>query len=495
MADFGSFAPSDIPSVDPTSPDAQALAAALGKTWPAKLAQSTWGALTLPGDVYAGKTQIPSAMGVPGAAPADAGEVRMEPNSFGSLMGMTGGWSAPGHESPIARSADLAGLVMSGTGASAPAGAVGAGPVRRAASLPMDHEARMARAAEQGFEGPWYHGSMRTDRLTEKGAIDPRRATSGPMPYFTDSPEMAAGYAMGKKGDTSLADFGNVQDYFHVSPSDLWPGTRSRSPITVEQSWHYLPPETRADILSKAKRVGYENFQEASGPYTLHPPGVEATLSPDHFDYLMQTSARRNPLSALREMWHDGGNLVGSEGDLSTIFKLAGYPHPISEAAAPWTEARGILPAMLAMRNPLHTENQQLMSGEVLPALERAFARDRSRKQEYGADMWDKNTRFTPREWVQNAKEDYAKGDNSFVWTSVPDKITAQLRAMGYDGLIDTGGKMGGQSHKVAIPFGPEQVRSIFAAFNPANIGKKNLLGAGAPYPRSFGSLSSGGDE
>ena len=90
--------------------------------------------------------------------------------------------------------------------------------------LPMDEASRMARAADQGYEGPWYHGSMRTDRLTDSGKIDPRRATSGPMPFFSNDPEMASGYAMGKKGDTSLEDYGDVRQYFTVDPKDVMRG-------------------------------------------------------------------------------------------------------------------------------------------------------------------------------------------------------------------------------------------------------------------------------
>lgn len=352
----------------------------------------------------------------------------------------------------------------------------------RRSALPMDEASRMARAAEMGYEGPWYHGSERTDRLTDKGKIDPRRATSGPMAFFTDNPEVASNYAK-SKADTSLnydLDVG-VQDYFHVSPKQL--GINGRAPLTVEQSWHYLPRDVQQDILSKAKRVGHENPDTASGPYTLH--DYDATLSPDHFDYLMKTSARGNPLKALREMWHDGGELVGNETAMTDIYRLAGYPYQISEAAAPWTQANGVMPARIRMQNPLHTDNQQLMIETVLPRLEEVFKRDRSRKKEFGADDWDKNTRWTPREWIQQAKEDYAKGDNSFVWTSIPDKITNALRSMGYDGVIDTGGKMGGQGHRVAVPFGPEQVRSQFARFDPKDLGKSGLLLSDSGQPGS----------
>ena len=64
----------------------------LGQTWPARMAQGAWSAAKLPGDVYAG---------------------RVDPLS----------------EEGIGRAADLGGLVMGGTFAGAPRGALGAGPV------------------------------------------------------------------------------------------------------------------------------------------------------------------------------------------------------------------------------------------------------------------------------------------------------------------------------------------------------------------------------
>jgi hypothetical protein len=347
--------------------------------------------------------------------------------------------------------------------------AAGAGTMKKALKEPLEL------AKEQGYEGPWYHGGVRMDRFTESGKINPKRATSGPMPYFTDSPEMASSYAMGKKPDTSLQDEGHVADYFTVSPKSL--GLSGRHPVTVENSWHFLPPEVKQEIMAKAKRIGYENPAEASGPLTLHPDGASGvTLSDDHYDWILKHEARGNPLAALREMWHDSGEFVDDPSQLTQVYKLAGYPHAISETTAPWTEARGVFPAMIKMKNPLKTEDQELMTKEILPKLEEAFKRDRSRKQPYGADMWDKNVRYTPKEWVQQAKEDYAKGDNSYVWTSIPDKVTNELRKLGYDGIVDTGGKGGGQSHRVAIPFAPEQVRSKFAKFKPEQHGESGLM-------------------
>lgn len=354
-------------------------------------------------------------------------------------------------------------------------GAAVSGAEKASKALDMSEPARMARAKEQGFEGPWYHGGLRMDRFTQTGKIDPKRATSGPMPYFTDNPEMASAYAMGKKPDTSLqlTDEGKVSDYFTVAPKQL--GLSGRTPMSVEQSWHYLPQNVKQEILSKAKRVGYQDPETASGPIVLHPEGTDATLSSDHYDWVLKHEARGNPLAALREMWHDSGELINNEPELNHIYRLAGYPHEISEANAPWTEARDVFPAMLRMKNPLDTTDAATLRDKVLPSLEKEFKNDRTRKAPYGVDMWHKTARYTPKEWVQQAKEDLAKGENSYVWTSIPDKVTNALKKMGYDGILDTGGKMGGEGHTVAIPFEPHQVRSKFAKFDPRHTNSTNM--------------------
>ena len=58
-----------------------------------------------------------------------------------------------------------------------------------------------AAAAPDGTPLRLYHGMMRADRLGDR--FKKSRATSGPMPFFTDDPEIASKYAAGKQ-DTSL---------------------------------------------------------------------------------------------------------------------------------------------------------------------------------------------------------------------------------------------------------------------------------------------------
>lgn len=362
---------------------------------------------------------------------------------------------------------------------------VGGGQLRRALSALLRDplEIRMARAKALGFdtETEWFHGAGRLDRLLERGAIDARRSTSGPMPYFTDDPTIASNYAKGKPDTSRIAtDEGNVADYFTVSPREVTPGSRERTPMSVERAWHRLAPELRERIRDLAPRVGYARDEAGdyvrNSPLIVHPSGEHGGLSsPDHYEWVLRHEAKGNPLTALRMIWHDGGELIGNESQMSEIYRLAGFPHRISDDAAPWVEASGVLPARLRIQQPLITSDKDALQ-RVVQTLRSDLKGSRARRAPYGSDPWDKNTRYTPKEWIEQLARDVEAGENSFVWTSIPDQVTARLQAMGYDGIIDVGGKLGGAGHRVAIPFSPSQVRSRFAAFDLARKDSGDLL-------------------
>ena len=325
----------------------------------------------------------------------------------------------------------------------------------------------------------YIHGTQRLDRLLSGKTIDPKRATSGPMPYGTNDPQIASNYAKGK-ADTSLINEGDISQSFQVTPKQL--GISGKTPLTVEQSWNFLPANKKAEILDKYHRVGYENLDEFTGPYTLHPSGVDASLgSRKHMNFSLK-QAQGNPLKALRDVWHDSGQIFNTPEDLAQIYKLSGYEHQISNTNAPWFQAQGIMPGKALISNPLNTADTQAINDTIIPALTNAFKKDRT-KLKIGADQWAKESAFTPKAWIDQLAKDSAAGKNSNVWTSIPDKVTEQLKQLGYNGIVDTGGKMGGQSHQVVIPFSSDQVRSKFAAFDPfrRNAALAAALGVAAP--------------
>lgn len=332
----------------------------------------------------------------------------------------------------------------------------------------------------------YYHGTERLDRLLEGKTLDPRRATSGPMPFGASKPEVASNYAIGKADTSRIAtDMGDMKNYFQVNPKELG-FTRSRSPYSVEQTWYFLSPEKKAEILDKAKRVGYENLDEYSGNFITHQAGTKGMpVSEDTWKYYLERESQNNPLTALRKIWAESGNLGPyDQSKLADIYKLAGYPYQISQSNAPWTSAKGVLAGKARITNPLDTSNMDELQTKVLPALEEAFKNDRTRIKTGGADQWDKNTRFTPKQWVEQLRNDIANGENSYVWTSIPDKITKQLEKLGYNGIFDTGNKgKSGIDYDVIIPFEPSQIRSRFAAFDPMKVNKPDLLAGAAAIP------------
>jgi len=347
--------------------------------------------------------------------------------------------------------------------------------------LPPNNTAEQRAAAMGAID--YLHGTERLDRLLAKKNLDPRKATSGPMPYGTNSPELASNYAM-SKADTSLSamDTGELANYFQVFPQAM--GQRGSVPRSVESVWYSLPLDKKAEILDKAKRVGYQNFDQAEGPLTLPPPVVNAmNVGEDTWNYYLNKESKGNPLAALKKIWAESGALYNQEEKLADIYKLAGFPYQISQSNAPWSSAQGVLLGKARITNPLVSTNTDELQTKVIPALEEVFKNDRTRVKTGGADQWDKNTRYTPKQWLEQLKQDTDKGENSYVWTSIPDKVTKQLEKLGYNGIIDTGGKGGGIGHEVVIPFKPEQLRSKFAAFDPMKVNKPDLLAGSIAIP------------
>jgi hypothetical protein len=338
------------------------------------------------------------------------------------------------------------------------------------------------RAAAQGYID-YYHGTERLDRLLEGKTLNPKRATSGPMPYGTDNPVVASNYATQKQDTSRVAnDTGDMANYFQVSPKSLG-DNRSRTPYTVEQTWYRLSSEKKAEILDKARRIGYENPDQGTGKFVVHSSDKGAPYGKQTFDYTLERESNGNPLTALRKLYAESGMLdVYAPSELADIYKLAGYPYEISQANAPWASASGVMLGKARITNPLVTENVDELKNTVLPALQEAFKNDRTKAKAYGADQWDKNTRYTPKQWIDELAKDLEEGKNSYVWTSIPDKVTDQLKSLGYNGIIDTGGKGGSTGHQVVIPFEPSQVRSRFANFDPKKVNEPSLIAGAIPF-------------
>lgn len=304
-----------------------------------------------------------------------------------------------------------------------------------------------------------YHGTARPDRVGT--VFQKKRATSGPMAFFTSEPVLASSYAQGKQ-DTSLAyEDGDYANWFKVK----FPGDRSSTDIV--RAWHRLDGDTKAKIREVAPTLRLSDDAES----VVSEEGN--TSGNGSYDYNLETSARKsytkqgNPIEAMVEDWLNSGNLFDNEELFLKVLQKAGFPTKLVEYDAPTLSLPFVYKTYIAMQNPLVTSD---IPQSLKDALNEAAKRDRSRAQTGGADMWDKNTK-TLREWVALFNEP----NNEYVWTSIPDKVTDVLKAQGFDGIIDWSGKGGGATHPVYIPFNETQVKSAIGNKGKFDPTKKDI--------------------
>jgi hypothetical protein len=316
-----------------------------------------------------------------------------------------------------------------------------------------------SKVASNGAPTVVYHGSRRPDRIGNR--FRKSRATSGPMAFFTDSPELASSYAM-SKADTSIEPPADYAEWFRFKP----PGSRS-STVDVNRAWHWLSSEEKDRVRQLAPRV---STNDVTGEIELRPEGHTSGLG--GFDYHLR-EAKGNVLKALVEEWLNSGTLFNHEGEFLDVLRLAGVASAI-EFESPWRSNPGVFPVFLSIKNPLDTS---AVPASVVEALERASKRQR-RPAASLTEAWDKRSR-EPGPWVAQLKADVASGENSMVWTSIPDWVTKTLQELGYDGIKDRSGKSGVNAERaVWIPFEENQVKSVV---NKRPTSRRGLLNQDRP--------------
>ena len=287
-----------------------------------------------------------------------------------------------------------------------------------------------------------YHGTARKDRVGT--VFRPERATSGPMAFFTDSPEIASNYSRNKT-DTSI-DY-EEEDYhdYHRQFRVTLPSGRD---IPLERYWNYLSPEERQRIARTAGHIRTD--WEGDDSIILDPSTDEANGG---FRFHLQ-EARGNALRALVYHWLDSATLFGQEARFLDV--LAKLDLPI----APWyrdpdyTEP-GVYACYLHMEHPFRTNG---ITGKILTSLKAASRKAGNPAQKGGLLSWSKND-LAPETWIDILEEDVKNG-TTYAWTTIPDWVTACLKRLGYDGIIDQGGKFHSDIHTVYIPFSPYQLKS-----------------------------------
>lgn len=149
-----------------------------------------------------------------------------------------------------------------------------------------------------------YHGTGRPDRIG--GRFKRTRATSGPMQFFTDDPNIAGKYAEGKR-DTSLEAPGDYAGWFGYKV----PG--SRSTTDIDRAWYFLPMEERDKISRNLPHVTrHDEDGNEIEHVRLGGPDEYGLTSKDHWDIEISRA------KVLKSMGYDGikdtGGKSGGEG-------------------------------------------------------------------------------------------------------------------------------------------------------------------------------------
>lgn len=291
---------------------------------------------------------------------------------------------------------------------------------------------------EDGKIKPFYHGTSRADRVGY--VFDPKRATSGPMAYFTDDPDIATNYSR-DKADTSLAydsDYDSYETQFQVNGK----------PVT--EYWNTLTAAEKKAMTEKIKQVTLDDNDNI-----VSKPGNQIGIG-SFSDYELHR-AKGNALSVLVDMWLGDGNLWNEESRFLDVLKAVGIDQ--AQYNDPDYREEKVYQAYLNITNPYNTGKLDQSFIDDLQSYVDDADMSRYDTDNAQADMWDKNG-IPIEDWLERLQDNLDNG-TTHAWTTVPDVVTDFLKDSGYDGIVDQGGKNGGDQHTVAIPFYSNQIKEV----------------------------------
>lgn len=288
---------------------------------------------------------------------------------------------------------------------------------------------------ENGNLKTYYHGTQRGDRVGN--IFDSSKATSGPMAFFTDNADIAKSYSENKT-DTSLSrEYDTEWDLFKANNQNL------------DTYWRLLSESKRNEIRQKGYEAGLdEDYNVAFGE------DKSKESFGNEYEYLLKRN-NNNALKALYDIYVNSGNLWQEEiSQFKDVLDYVGVDNV--SYLDPYKTDSKVYEVYLDISKPFDTNNQ----AEILNDLEKISKTIKYNPEEaYSADMWDK-TNIEPSQWIEYLKDDIKEG-TTHSWTRIPDFVTDYLKSKGYDGIVDTGGKNGGITHQVVIPFYSEQIKNV----------------------------------
>ena len=260
------------------------------------------------------------------------------------------------------------------------------------------------------------------------------------MAYFTDDPDIATNYSR-DKADTSLAydsDYDSYETQFQVNGK----------PVT--EYWNTLTAAEKKAMTEKIKQVTLDDNDNI-----VLKPGNQIGIG-SFSDYELHR-AKGNALSVLVDMWLGDGNLWNEESRFLDVLKAVGIDQ--AQYNDPDYREEKVYQAYLNITNPYNTGKLDQSFIDDLQSYVDDADMSRYDTDNAQADMWDKNG-IPIEDWLERLQDDLDNG-TTHAWTTVPDVVTDFLKDSGYDGIVDQGGKNGGDQHTVAIPFYSNQIKEV----------------------------------
>lgn len=287
-----------------------------------------------------------------------------------------------------------------------------------------------------------YHGTSRSDRVGN--VFLPERATSGPMAFFTDNRDIAEHYAKDKK-DTSIAYDEEYADYY-----SQFRVNRNGKSIKIQDLWRSLPYSEKQRLKEAGKHITWDEDMENIVW------DKDATRGLGNWDVYTLNEHKGNAIEALIDCWLESGELFGNERDFLKVLDLAGIKGV--EYRDPDARYEKVYETFLNIQNPFNTATVDESFTSKFEEWYNQQPEGKYDRNTAAADMWDKNSQ-TAKKFIERLRDDIQNG-TSYAWTSIPDSMTDYLKYLGHDGIQDTGGKNGGETHTVWIPFMSEQIKS-----------------------------------
>jgi len=274
---------------------------------------------------------------------------------------------------------------------------------------------------------------------------DPKKGTSGGF-YATDDPGLASRYAMGKFG--SRENYENGSQYRVAGKN----GQFNKKLWQVE-----ITPEIKAKIdAAVAMR------DERDEP--VHPIADMAWYIGENkkYDQQVRKWSYRGiyDLQNIYEYYEAMGDTIyqsldSNATDDEKLSNQNSFEDLLDAIGLQWNSYQkqqpGVMKLHMNITNPIYTNNP--FPSDLLEALDKVAKVERKMNDEY----WTKN--LSMKIWVQSIKDD----DGNHHWaTQIPSKAMPIIEQFGYDGIVDTSGKGGGEKHEVVIAFYPEQIKTAY---------------------------------